>query len=38
MLHIAIIEDEQIHTELLSGYLHTWSKELSVYLGGNERF
>ncbi len=27
MLHIAIIEDEQIHTELLSGYLHTWSKE-----------
>ncbi|MDE6388830.1 MAG: LytTR family DNA-binding domain-containing protein [Lachnospiraceae bacterium] len=27
MLNIAIIEDEQIHTELLSGYLSTWSKE-----------
>ncbi|MDE6846786.1 MAG: LytTR family DNA-binding domain-containing protein [Lachnospiraceae bacterium] len=25
MLKIAIIEDEQIHTELLSGYLRTWS-------------
>lgn len=26
MLHIAIIEDEQIHTKLLSGYLSEWSK------------
>lgn len=27
MLNIAIIEDEQIHMELLSGYIRTWSKE-----------
>lgn len=27
MLKIAIIEDEQIHTDLLAGYLRTWSKE-----------
>ena len=27
MLKIAIIEDEQIHTELLTDYLQTWGKE-----------
>lgn len=27
MLKIAIIEDEQIHTDLLADYLHTWSDE-----------
>ncbi len=27
MLKIAIIEDEQIHTDLLADYLRTWSKE-----------
>lgn len=27
MLHIAIIEDEQIHTELLAGYLSAWGRE-----------
>lgn len=27
MLHIAIIEDEQIHTELLADYLSAWGRE-----------
>ncbi len=27
MLHIAIIEDEQIHTDLLAEYLHTWGRK-----------